>query len=209
MEVPPDRVMVERSTRRLHGRLLPPASLDTPESIRRDVGTRSNVKGVNVRSGFLLSCCGCVGGLVLASVVVWPWVLVFVSRRCGVLLLLWLGRFRPRWFFLGGAYCGRAPSQEPRAVGYFRCLSTPSRCMVWWSRHGRLDGIGGDMFVCGILYSPSGCLFDSCVFQSLPPRRYLLEVPVWDLRHVEKYSMPQGSCSELSAVTDFQDSLSI
>ena len=36
-----------------------------------------------------------------------------------------------------------------------------------------------------------------------------LEVPVWDLRHVEKYSTPQGSCSELSAVTDFQDSLSI
>ena len=68
-----------------------------------------------------------------------------------------------------------------------------------------LHGICGDMFVCGIIYSPSGCLFGSCVFQSLPPPRYPLEVPVWDLRHVEKYSTPQGSCGELSAVTDFQD----
>ena len=72
-----------------------------------------------------------------------------------------------------------------------------------------LHGIGGNMFDCCIIYSPSGCLFDSCAFQSLPPRRYQLEVPVWDLRHVEKYSTPQRSCSEPSAAIDFQDSLSI
>ena len=44
VEVPPDREMVERSTRRLHGRIFPSASLDTPESIRRDVGTRATTQ---------------------------------------------------------------------------------------------------------------------------------------------------------------------
>ena len=68
-----------------------------------------------MRSGFLLPCCGCVGSLVRAAVVVWPLVLV-VSRRCGVLPLLWLGRFRQRWFFSRGTFSERAPTQEPRAV---------------------------------------------------------------------------------------------
>ena len=40
-----------------------------------------------------------------------------------------------------GTFCGRAPTQEPRAVGYFRCLCTPSRCMVWWRRHGDCMGL--------------------------------------------------------------------
>ena len=156
-----------------------------------------------MRSGFLLSCCGCVGGLVRASVVVWPLVLVFVSRRCGVLRLLWLGRFRPRWFFSGGLF---VDGRRPKNRAQLGISGAGVRQAGAWYGGAR---IGGDMFVCGIIYSPSGCLFDSCVFQPLPPRRYPLEVPVWELRHVGKYSMAQGSCSELSAVTDIQDSLSI
>ena len=82
---------------------------DMPESIWHDGEAgddprtvhSSSKKGINVRSGLLLSCCGCVGGLVLASVVVWPLVRVSVSRCFGVLPLLWLGRFRPRWALLG------------------------------------------------------------------------------------------------------------
>ena len=92
---------------------------------------------------------------------VWSWSSCPAVAVC-FFVVAW--SFPPALGFLGRTFCGRAPTQEPRRVGYFRCLYTPSRCMVWWRRQGRLHGIGGDMFVCGIIYSPSGCLFDSCVF---------------------------------------------
>ena len=74
---------------------------DDPRTVHR-----SNEKGVNVHCVFLLSCCGCVGGLVLASVVVWLLVLVSVSR-----VVAW--SFPPALGFLGGTFVdGRRPKNR-------------------------------------------------------------------------------------------------
>ena len=93
-----------------------------------------------MRSGFLLSCCGCVGGLVRTSVVVWPLVLVFVSRRCGVLPLLWLGCFRPRWFFSGGLLVdGRRPKNRAQLGISFAAVRQAG---AWFGGTGMRDCMG-------------------------------------------------------------------